>query len=277
MTARLSLNILSRMRTILLASLVVALVQDPPPAAPTGGKVAWGKDPAAAEKRARLEQRAIFFYFTDGGLPCKALDAGAFSAADVATVCRRLIPVMLEGSDDKANEEWRKRLKVAAYPTLAILEPDGKTSYEITARETADLSAELLKAARKFPGRDVMWVSSVESAVEKAKDDPRPIAIYFHAADEDLGAAQDRLVKLGGQSRVDKFIWVELTATVDDKDPLKQKFEYIALPAIGWLDSRFPEPKKMGIYELKASAKAKDVQDKFEERLKKYKDTKVKK
>ena len=275
-TPPVSLNILSGMRTILMVSLAAVLAQDPP-AAPTGGKVAWGKEPAAAEKRARLEQRAIFLYFTDGGLPCKALDAGAFSSAEVINVCRRLLPVMLECTDEKAHEDWRKRLKVAAFPTLAILEPDMKTSYEITARDAGDLSAELTKAARRFPGRDVMWTSSIEGAIEKAKEDPRPIAIYFHAAEEDLGAAQERIVKLGGQSRVDKFIWVELTATSDDKDPLKQKYEYLSLPAIGWLDPRFSEPKKMGIFELKASAKAKDVQDKFEERLKKYKDTKVKK
>jgi len=266
------------MRTILMLSLAAALLQDPPPPpAKTGGKVSWGKDPAAAEKRGKLEQRALVFYFTDGGLPCKALDGGAWSAKEVVTVSRRLLPVMLECPDEKSHDEWRKRLKVAAFPTIAILEPDGKTIHEITAREPADVAAELLKVARRFPGRDVMWVSSMEAAVEKAKDDPRPLAIYFHPADDELGAAQDRLIKLGGQSRIDKFHWVELTATTEEKDPLKAKYEFYSLPAVAIVDSRFPEPKWLTTFELKAAIKPKDVEDKLEKFLKKYKDTKIKK
>src|SRR5688572_888099 len=140
------------MKTILLVTLAAALLQDPPPAAKAGGKIAWGRDAAAAEKRGRLEQRAVLFYFTDNGLPCKALDAGAFSEKEVVAVSRRLLPVMLECPDEKSHEEWRKRLKITAFPTIAILEPDGKTQHEITVREGAEVAAELLKVARKFPG-----------------------------------------------------------------------------------------------------------------------------
>ena len=253
-------------------AVAAAMVQDP-----AGGKVAWQKDPAAAEKRGRLEQRAVLFYFTDGGTPCKALDAGAFSNSDVISASRRIFPVILECPDDKAWVDLRSRFKVTGFPMLAIVEPDGKTHHEITAREAAEVAAELNKAAKKFPGRDILWLSSLETAVEKAKDDARPIAIYFHGADDDLVAAQDRMVKLGGQSRLDKFIWVELSATIDDKDPLKTKYDIMTLPAIAFVDPRFSPPKQFGIYDLTDKRKPKDVQDKLEERLKKYKDTKVKK
>jgi len=263
------------MKTILLVAAAAVFLQDPP--ASPGGRVAWLKDPAAAERRARLEQRAMFLYFTDGGTPCKALDAGAFSASEVIAASKRLFPILLECPDDKAHADLRSRLKVTGFPMLAILEPDGKTHAEIMAREPADVAAELDKAAKRFPGRDVLWLSSIEAAVERAKDEPRPLALYFHAADEDLAAAQDRIVKLAGQARVDKFIWVELAATNDEKDPLKEKYQYLSLPAIGFVDPRFPEPKRIGIYELTAKVKPKDVQDKLEDRLKKYKDTKIKK
>ena len=49
---------------LLLAVLVAAAVVQEPAAKP-GGKVEWGRDLPAAEKRARLEQRAMFLYFTD--------------------------------------------------------------------------------------------------------------------------------------------------------------------------------------------------------------------
>src|SRR5688572_10483122 len=124
------------MRTMIALAVAAALVQDPP-SAPAGGSVAWGRDPAAAEKRSRLEQRAMLLYFTDGGLPSKALDAGAFSAKEVASAARRLLPVMLECPDEKAHAEWRTRLKVAAFPSVVILEPDGKTFTEVASREAA--------------------------------------------------------------------------------------------------------------------------------------------
>src|SRR5882672_4848482 len=126
------------MRTILIVAAAAVLLQDPPPAAPTGGHIAWGSDLAASERRARLEQRAVLLYFTDGGLPCKALDAGAFSADEVVALSRRLFPVLLECPDDKAHAALRTRMKVTAFPTVTILEPDGKTHTEMLARETGD-------------------------------------------------------------------------------------------------------------------------------------------
>lgn len=269
------------MKTLLLIVSAAALLQDPPPppppSAPPGGRIEWGRDFAAGEKRSRLEQRALFLYFTDGGLPSKALDAGAFSDDDVVAAARRLLPVMLDLPNDAAHSDLRVRLKVTAIPTLLILEPDGKTTSEITVREAPEIAAELTKAGRKFPGRDVMWVSSMEAGLEKAKDAPRPIAVYLHAADEDLAASQDRIVKLASQGRVDKFIWVELAATADDKDPLKKRFEYYSLPAIAFIDPRFPEPKWMTTWEITAKKNAKEVQEQLEKMLKKYKDTKIKK
>jgi hypothetical protein len=268
------------MKTLFLVASAAVLLQDPPPpppSGPAGGKIEWGKDFLTGDKRARLEQRALLLYFTDGGLPCKALDDGPFSADEVVAAARRLLPVMLECFNDGAHSDLRVRFKITAFPTLIILEPDGKTSIEITARDAAGVGEELKKAGRRFPGRDVMWVSSMEAAIEKAKDSPRPLAAYLHAPEEDLAAAQDRIVKLAGQNRADKFIWIELAATMEAKDPMKVKYEFYSLPAIAFIDPRFPEPKWMTTYELPASAKSKSVQEQLEKMLKKYKDTKIKK
>ena len=258
---------------------VAAFVQDPPPTetAATGGRIQWGKDEAAATKRSRLEQRAVFLYFTDGGTPCKALDAGAFSASEVVAASMRVLPVLLECPDANAHADLRKKLNVSAFPTLILVEPDGKTTTELAVREAAEVAAELNKMGAKFPGRDVLWLSSMESGLERAKSEKRPLAIYLHSPEEDLAAAQDKIVKVGGQSRIDKFVWVELSATTGENDPLRQKYDYFSLPAVAVIDPRYPEPKWITTFEIKASAKPKDVQEKFEKVLKKYKDTKIKK
>jgi len=261
---------------MLLALLLAAApLQDQ--SAPTGGKIAWSRDEAASSKRSRLELRPLFFYFTDGGTPCKALDAGPFSSSDVIAASFQLLPVLFECPAADSHAEIRKKLNVTAFPTLILVEPDGKTTTELAVREAAEIAAELNKIALKFPGREVLWLSSMESALEKAKSEKKPLAVYLHAAEEDLAAAQDRIGKLGGQSRIDKFIWVELTATTAENDALRQKYDFYSLPAVAVIDPRFPEAKWMTTFEIKASAKPKDIQEKIEKVLKKYKDTKIKK
>ncbi|HTF56262.1 MAG TPA: hypothetical protein VK661_03265 [Planctomycetota bacterium] len=261
------------MKTLLiLAALVV--FQDTP-SAPVGGKITWRRDVSVAMKRARLEQRASLLYFTDGGLACRALDAGPFSDGAVVTVAGKLIPVLLECPDEKANAEIRKLHAVTGFPTLLILDPDGKPLGEVTAREAAAIAAELDKASKRFPGRPVLWHSSVDEGVARAKEEKKPVAVYFHDDKEDLADAQDRLSKLAG-SRVDKFVWVEIPSTNEDTDANKTTYQYISLPAVAFLDPRPDKPKRFGIYEITSKAKAKDVQDKLESMLKKYRDAKVK-
>jgi len=261
------------MKTLLILALVVFL-QDPP-TAPVGGKVTWRRDPSVALKRARLEQRAALLYFTDGGLACRALDAGPFSDNGVIASAGKLIAVLLECSDEKANVELRKQYAVTGFPTLLVLDPDGKSIGEVGAREGPAIAAELDKASKRFPGRAVLWHSSLEEAVARAKDEKKPVAIYFHDDKDDLADAQDRITKLGG-SRVDKFVWVEIVATNEATDANKTTYEFYGLPAVAYVDPRFEKPKRMGVFEITSKLKSKDVQDKLDAALKKYKDAKVK-
>lgn len=261
------------MKTLLILAALAVLQETP--SAPVGGKIAWRRDHSVAMKRARLEQRASLLYFTDGGLACRALDAGPFSDGAVVTAAGKLIPVLLECPDEKANAEIRKHHAVTGFPTLLILDPDGKSLGEVGAREAAAIAAELDKASKRFPGRAVLWHSSIDEGVARAKEEKKPVAIYFHEDKDDLADAQDRLGKLAG-SRVDKFVWVEIPATNDAQDASKTTYEYVSLPAIAFLDPRFDKPKRMGVFDLSAKAKSKDVQDKLDEKLKRYKDAKVK-
>jgi hypothetical protein len=263
------------MKTLLILAAAAVLLQETP-SAPAGGKVTWRRDPSVATKRARLEQRALLLYFTDGGLACRALDAGPFSDNAVVAAAGKLIPVLLECSDEKANVELRKQYAVTGFPTMLMLDPDGKSLGEVTAREAPAIAAELDKTAKRFPGRSVLWHSSLDEGVARAKEEKKPVAIYFHDEKEDLADAQDRITKLGGTNRVEKFVWVEVAATNADQDANKTTYEYLGLPAVAFLDPRFEKPRRMGVFEITAKTKPDRVQEKLETALKKYKDAKVK-
>lgn len=263
------------MKTLLILAAAAVLLQDPS-AAPAGGKVTWRRDHSVAMKRARLEQRAALVYFTDGGLACRALDAGPFSDNGVVAAAAKVVPVLLECSDEKAHAELRKQYGVTGFPTLLLLDPEGKSIGEVGGRESGAIAADLDKAAKRFPGRAVLWHSSIDEGVARGKEDKKPVAIFFHDDKEDLADAQDRLTKLAGSNRLEKFVWVEIVAANDDKDANKTTYEFISLPAVAFVDPRGEKPRRMGVFEIGAKAKSKDVQDKLDAALKKYRDAKVK-
>ena len=261
-----------KMTAFLIAAAAAALLQDAPP----GGKLAWSGDVATAERRSRLEQRPVLLYFTDGGMPCRALDAGAWSSDAVAAAARALLPVLLQCPDEKAHADLRTRFKVTGFPTVIVLEPDGKTFSEMTNLEPGPVVGEFTRLAKKFPGRQVLWLATLEKGLEAAKAAKKPVAIYFHTADADLAAAQETLTKLVAQSRIDYFVWVEMAATNEDNDPLKLKYDFFSLPAVAIIDPRYTELKRLTIFEVTAKVKAKDLIEKIDKALKKYKDGKPK-
>ena len=264
------------MRLLLVAAALWGL-QDAPARVP-GGKVEWWKDVPLALKRAKLEQRALLLYFTDGSVPCKALEDGAFSSDVVAALAKDVIPVLLECMDEKAHEEMKTRFEVGGFPTTAFADPEGKPLGELATQEADAMAAEIAKIARRHPGRPVLWARSQEAGVATARAAEKPLAIYFHDGKQDLIEAQDRVRKLTGSTRADKFTWVEMAATNDDKDPWKVKYEYYDLPAVVILDPRPEDPMKrvLSLFEIYAKSKPATVQQKVDKALKKYKDTKTK-
>jgi len=259
----------------MLAAAAVWFLQDAPPRVP-GGKVEWWKDVPLAMKRAKLEQRALLVYFTDGSVPCRALEDGAFSSDVVAALAKDLIPLMLECPDDKAHEELRSRFGVEGFPTAAFADPEGKPIGELSSQDADGMAAEIAKMAKRHPGRPVLWARSQDAAIATARAAEKPLAVYFHDGKQDLIEAQEKVKKLTGSTRADKFTWFEMTATNDDKDPWKVKYEFYDLPAVVILDPRGDDAMKrvLALFEVYAKSKPAKIQEKVDRALKKYKDTK---
>lgn len=264
------------MRIIVLAVALGCLQEAPPRVA--GGKVDWWKDAAHAMKRAKLEQRALLLYFTDGSVPCKALEDGAFSSEAVAALAKDLVPVLLECSDEKAHEDLRTKYEVSSFPTAFFADPEGRKLTEISDQEPDAVAAEIAKVAKRHPGRPVMWARTLDEGVAAARAAGKPLAAYFHDGKQDLAEAQDRVRKLTGSTRADKFAWIEILATNAEKDPWKVKYEYYDLPAVVLFDPRPEDPMKkiLSIFEIYAKTKAARIQEKVDKALKKYKETRTK-
>jgi thiol-disulfide isomerase/thioredoxin len=86
--------------------------------------LAFGHDLAAALERAKREKKRVLVDFeTTWCGPCKVMDQLVYSAQPVVDAAREVIAVKLDGDE---HRDLVKRYKVEGYPTMILLDADGK-------------------------------------------------------------------------------------------------------------------------------------------------------
>ncbi len=93
-------------------------------AARAAAPVPFGKDFAAALASAKASGKHLFVDFeTTWCGPCKLMDQWVYTAADVVAAAKDVVAVKLDGDEQR---ERVKRFEVAGYPTMLIVDGDGK-------------------------------------------------------------------------------------------------------------------------------------------------------
>ncbi len=115
--------------------------------------------------RARAENRHVFvdFYATWCG-PCKRLEKITYQDADVQAFLNSTVPVKYDAEKD-AGLELARKYRVAAYPTLIVIAPDGKEVDRHLGYLDPD---EFLATMKKF----VAGIETVRWYENKLKDTP---------------------------------------------------------------------------------------------------------
>ncbi|MCA8948763.1 MAG: thioredoxin family protein [Planctomycetes bacterium] len=86
--------------------------------------LAFGKDLAAALATAKQGGKRVFVDFeTTWCGPCKLMDQWVYTAADVVAAADAVVAVQLDGDEQR---ELAKRYDVGGYPTMLLLDADGK-------------------------------------------------------------------------------------------------------------------------------------------------------
>ena len=130
--------------------------------APAGDASAWQTDFPKALAQAKAEKKLVLLDFTgsDWCPPCKALAKNVFAKPEfIAFASTNLVLVEVDFPNNKpqsaelkkANEALQEKFKVEAYPTVIVLDAEGKQLYrksEYSGATVKEYIAELEKLKR---------------------------------------------------------------------------------------------------------------------------------
>lgn len=245
--------------TIRTAALVAALAF-----AGDGGKIQWGTNHARALAEARESGKPLMIFFTAEWCgPCKALKAGAFSDENVVKASEGLVRLIVDADRDGAIFE---KYGVESMPTVIFLNPDGKEVDRLKSRDPEAVAAQFKEVAEKH-GRNPRFFKEFAPALAKAKEDGKPLAIFFF--DEKAGS-QNYARTLDDESLKDffeKIVFVKVEAKRGC--PVTKQFNVTAPPVVYVVNPAVEKPEASPYRKLYGPKTAKDFKKDFEEALKK--------
>lgn len=165
------------------------------------------------------------------------MSAGAFSDDEVVKTSEKLNRFMvIRGKHDAIF----KKYGVTGSPTILFLAPDGK-QVGTGSRDSAGLIRQITETAEKH-NRSPKWAESEESAIKTAKEEQKPLVVYYR---DDKARSEQALLEFNTLPVAEfygKAVWVQ--RTIDVKSDEAKALGIASVPAVWIVDARVDEAKE---------------------------------
>ena len=132
----------------------------------------------------------------------------------------KIVPIFVDCNWGESNKDLSDKYNVEGYPTVIFTNPDGKQLAGMGDDRAEGLNQQSDEIAAKFPGGPPTF-ESWEKAVEKAKEDKKPILYVFTTAKDDSKALEKALGDDSLKKIVEQFVLVKSPIQKDNDDAKK--------------------------------------------------------
>ena len=181
----------------------------------------------------------------------------------------KLMLVLMDCTGGKYDAE-RKKYGVGGYPTIVFLDPEGSKVGELKDRSPDSVVKQFEELLEKH-GRAAAWLEW-EKAVEKGKDEKKPVAILFVTPKSDSQALEAAIGDDSLKELREKFVF----SKSDVKSDLAKTFQVAGStqPVLFVVDPKLEKPQEKLVKKLTGKKTAKELKKELEGALKKFEEGK---
>jgi hypothetical protein len=152
-------------------------------AAQDGGKIIWmgkGQDPVRPAYNEALDagRPIMLLFMVQGNKECTEFLEGALSSSEVIDATAQLSCVYIE-CGNKKNSELVQLLDITKFPSLILVDPQGKALGQVSHRDGPSLASALRDVADRFKGKP-RYPEDIDKALAQARKSGRPLLVYFY-------------------------------------------------------------------------------------------------
>jgi len=155
---------------------------------------------------------------------------------------------------------------VQSMPTILFLDPDGKEVARLKGRDAKSVEAQFKEVAGKY-GRNPKCLKEYAPAVTRAKDEGKPLAVFFH---DDKPGSQAYAKALDDESLkelYEKIVFVKIEAKKGA--PEVKQYNVTSPPIIYVVDPAAEKPESKPYRKIYGQKTTRELKSNLEEALKK--------
>ena len=181
-------------------------------------------------------------------------------------IAEDVVMIAVDCSDRSAEAELKQKYGVSGLPTIVFTSPEGEVVGHLGDRSPEGVAKQLAQLVAEH-GRKIPWAESYESGLATAKEEGKPVFLFFTDEEDDDSVAMEELLGSPDLKELrEKFVLVR--HLVEKKCEFCKVAHVTRAPVVKILDPNLEDPIAADVYDFRKKKSAKDLGSALERGLK---------